>query len=734
MKKKISYSFFKIFSFFTIVFILVAMSYIKNLGDIYTKETTNSIESELDLKISTIENSFEIIKKDSLYISYIYKLNKNKYILKDEISSLVALKESYLEVSFFKKDGSKIIDIDDNNLSKNINKNISYNDLKKLNKGDIYLSSVKLLHDKIPYIEIVTPTYDKYDVHAGFLVIYYSLDEIFNTFSKSKFNLKTLILNENNYILNTENRYTTFKKVYADVYKSIDNNFQGTLKNDEHYINVKNINISSWINDNYQINPLKLKLITIIDNSIIDKKIDNYLSTIAWLVFLYFLIALIISLIFAEYKRIEKENKSRLKISNNVFENSHDGIIITNKDNKIIQVNKSFTKITGYSEKEILNKTPRLLKSSGFHTKQFYKNMWDNIKENNYWEGEITNVRKNGTAYTEELTISKIFTDEDDFYYIASFVDITETKKNKKIIEDKLEENKTYLEIINDYLITVKVNINGKIIDVSDEFCRISGYPKDEVVGQNHNIFRHPDNTREFYLNIWDNVYSGKTWEGEIKNMKKNKEIYYVHAKISPMYNTNTNTITGYASVAVDITDKKRIEEMSITDELTQTYNRRYFNMTIDKEISRAKRDNKTIGFAILDIDFFKQYNDTYGHIKGDKALKETANCLRYTINRASDYVFRLGGEEFGILVTDINEKNFSLLLEKVRMNIEDLHITHKNSTLLKKELTISIGALIFNANNLTSEQAYKNADKLLYEAKENGRNRVVIQTHNSKV
>ena len=749
MNKNVSYTFLKAFLFFVFVFLLVSTSYIKNLNDIYTKETTLAIESEIDLKINNIKNNLETIKKDILYISYIYKLNKNQYILKDEISSLITLKESYLQVYFLKNDGTKFLEVLKNNSAEELKDKNYFTDLKKLNKGDIYLSEIELKKEngniktpKTPFFKIITPLYNETDIQEGFLVIDYNSNNIFETFSNSKFNLKTLILNKQNYILNSKNdeenfgfmfgKDSTFENLYKDINNEIGINFIGTLKNDNYYVNVNKINITSLINKNSEIYPLVLKLITIIDDDIIDKKIDIYLNTIAWIVFLYFLIALIISLIFANYSTAEKENKLRLKISNNVFENSHDGIIITNSENKVIQVNKSFTKITGYSENEILNKTPKILKSTGFHTKLFYRKMWESINEKNYWEGEITNIKKDGTPYTEELTISKIFTEENEFYYIASFVDITETKRNNKIIEDKLQENKTYLEIINDYLITIKVDINGKVLDVSDAFCVFTGYSKDELLGKNHNIFRDPNTSTEFYLNIWDNIYSGKNWEGEIKNLKKNGEILYVHAKISPMY--NNGTITGYASVAVDITDKKRIEEMSITDELTQTYNRRYFNIAIEKEIARAKRDGKKLGFAIIDIDFFKQYNDTYGHIKGDKALIETANCMKVTINRASDYVFRLGGEEFGILVTDINEKNFTLLLEKLRANVEDLHIEHKNSKISSKELTISIGGIVFETNNVSIERIYKQADKFLYQAKENGRNKVIVQTDDSNI
>ncbi|MGB5918031.1 sensor domain-containing diguanylate cyclase [Arcobacter sp.] len=744
MNKNISYVFLKSLIFFIFIFVLVSFTYIKNLENIYTNEINNSIESELNLKISTAKNNFETLKKDLLYISEVYELNKDYSTIKKELSTLLALKKSYMEICFLRNDGTKLLEIKKKTTNEfATSKYLSI--IKQLKKGDIYLSQIVLKKEnknitnpRIPFLNVITPLFDK-DKPDGFLVINYPLTELFDIFSNSNFNLETLVINKNNYILNSKdeelnfgfifNKNNTFDNIYKNMSIAISkslNGSLGTLKTDDFHVNINEVNLTSWVNKNALIEPLKLKLVTIIDSNLIDKRVNTYLKTIVWLSFLYFLIAMIISIIFANYNTREKETRLRLKISDKMFENSHDGILITDRDNKVQRVNKSFTKITGYTEKEILNKTPKVLKSTGYHTRLFYKNIWDNLNEHLHWEGEITNIRKNGSPYTEELSISKIYTEENDFFYIASFVDITESKKNKKMIEDKLEENKTYLEIINDYLITLKVDINGKILDVSDAFCLICGYSKEELIGHNHDILRHPETPNEFYFSMWDTIYSGKKWEGEIKNIKKNGETYYVHTKISPMYN-NLNTITGYALVAIDITDKKRIEKMSVTDELTQTYNRRYFNLTIEKEILRAKRDNKTIAFAILDVDFFKQYNDTYGHDKGDYALQSVALCLRETIFRANDFAFRLGGEEFGILTTDITATNFRKILERIRINIEDLNIEHSTSE-ASRNITVSIGGIVIDAKNSTSVKVYKLADKLLYKVKNAGRNQVLVQ------
>jgi diguanylate cyclase (GGDEF)-like protein len=172
---------------------------------------------------------------------------------------------------------------------------------------------------------------------------------------------------------------------------------------------------------------------------------------------------------------------------------------------------------------------------------------------------------------------------------------------------------------------------------------------------------------------------------------------------------------------------EKRLKELSITDELTTLYNRRYFNIIFTKIINSAKRDNHNICFVLMDIDHFKLYNDTYGHINGDNALKKVSKCMINSLSRADDYCFRLGGEEFGMLFKGLSKKQALKLVEKVKQNIEDLKIEH-NGNKASNYLTASFGLVVKDAkNNLNENEIYREADELLYKAKESGRNRVCI-------
>ncbi|MBU0631158.1 diguanylate cyclase [bacterium] len=171
----------------------------------------------------------------------------------------------------------------------------------------------------------------------------------------------------------------------------------------------------------------------------------------------------------------------------------------------------------------------------------------------------------------------------------------------------------------------------------------------------------------------------------------------------------------------------KKLENASYTDSLTNLHNRRYFNMVFDREVKRAKRARSQITFMMLDVDFFKQYNDTYGHIEGDLALKAVAKVLKSVLKRPSDFVFRLGGEEFGVLATDIDEEDSAALAQKICTEMENSKIPH-SANKVSKYLTLSIGVVSCIADEtLNEEDIIKQADKKLYEAKKNGRNRYIM-------
>ena len=306
-----------------------------------------------------------------------------------------------------------------------------------------------------------------------------------------------------------------------------------------------------------------------------------------------------------------------------------------------------------------------------------------------------------------------------EFVSLANNLNITLESKNET--EKKLQD---YIQIINENVIISITNKDGLIISASEAFCKISGYTKDELLGKTHSLVRHPETPNKFYEKMWQTLLLGNIWKGEIKNKNKQGVDYWVYAIIKPLL--KDTKIIGFTAIRTNITDKKHIEYLSITDELTQLYNRRYFNLKINEEINRAKREKNYFSFLIMDIDYFKQYNDTYGHQAGDLALKKVSLMLKKKTSRASDFAFRLGGEEFGIITILDKEKSIEFA-NSIKNEIENLQIEHKASK-VSKYLTISIGIVSKKGDAITnSDILFKEADDCLYEAKKLGRNSIFI-------
>ena len=160
--------------------------------------------------------------------------------------------------------------------------------------------------------------------------------------------------------------------------------------------------------------------------------------------------------------------------------------------------------------------------------------------------------------------------------------------------------------------------------------------------------------------------------------------------------------------------------QMTVTDSLTKLYNRRHFESNLKREYMRAQRYNSSLSLAIIDIDFFKKFNDTYGHSCGDYVLKELSYLLLNSF-RQTDMVFRYGGEEFAIILTETPKQTASIPLERFRKFIENYNFKFHDKDL---KVTVSIG---FSSNTKfeTPWEMFDDADRALYEAKKNGRNRV---------
>ena len=166
-----------------------------------------------------------------------------------------------------------------------------------------------------------------------------------------------------------------------------------------------------------------------------------------------------------------------------------------------------------------------------------------------------------------------------------------------------------------------------------------------------------------------------------------------------------------------------RTKYLSITDELTGLSNRRCFDKTLEKEFLRALRYNNKLTLVMFDIDHFKTVNDTYGHPCGDYILKEVANAALQTF-RKTDTVFRFGGEEFVVILTETDIKQSEIPLERFRKTIETLDLTYQNQQI---NITVSIGACQLDQSIGNKEEFLQKADNALYDAKNSGRNKVVF-------
>lgn len=173
---------------------------------------------------------------------------------------------------------------------------------------------------------------------------------------------------------------------------------------------------------------------------------------------------------------------------------------------------------------------------------------------------------------------------------------------------------------------------------------------------------------------------------------------------------------------------RKLLESIALIDGLTEIPNRRSYTQRFAHEWLRAMRKRAPLSLGILDVDHFKQYNDTYGHGRGDETLKTVAAMLTRKLKRPADFAARYGGEEFVILMPETDAKGAITLAEMICKVIEELGIEHAGSS-LSRWLTVSIGgATVVPTMEQTERQLFENADKMLYEAKKKGRNQVAWQ------
>ncbi|TKI70996.1 diguanylate cyclase [Sulfurimonas crateris] len=271
----------------------------------------------------------------------------------------------------------------------------------------------------------------------------------------------------------------------------------------------------------------------------------------------------------------------------------------------------------------------------------------------------------------------------------------------------------------NTILIT---DLDGNIEYANRAFTKITGYTKDEAIGRNPRFLQSGKTGAQAYNDMWHTLKLGKTWHGEFINKNKNGVEYIEGVKAAPIFRAD-GTISHFMAIKEDITDKKRSEErinfLANFDSLTGLPNRFQLEERLGFAIKMAKRNSEKLSVMFLDLDNFKEVNDTLGHDAGDALLIGLSKRFS-SVLREVDTVSRLGGDEFIFLLPNTDDSGASYTAEKLLKIIETPCDYDGNDMLV----TGSIGIAIYPDDGLDQQTLFKNADTAMYLAKESGRNR----------
>lgn len=311
--------------------------------------------------------------------------------------------------------------------------------------------------------------------------------------------------------------------------------------------------------------------------------------------------------------------------------------------------------------------------------------------------------------------------------FISPILELSRKIRCTQQFDEKVFFLKEKNKIIDENIFMTVTDLNGVILEISSAYLDFTGFKLDEVIGKTHRLFRSESADEELIKNLWETIQENKQWTGKLKNNKYSGEEYWLKQTISPLFDINNEKI-GYTAISRNITNTTKLKELSITDALTDIHNRRYFDYSLKREFKSSAWRKENFAILIIDVDYFKDYNDFYGHAQGDKVLKTLASQMKEYINYTVNDVFRIGGEEFAVFILDCNDEDVKKVSSEIVKNVESLKIEHEKSK-VSDYITISIGAVNIDGFNhtLSNEDIYNLADNNLYKAKQNGRNRVVF-------
>lgn len=297
---------------------------------------------------------------------------------------------------------------------------------------------------------------------------------------------------------------------------------------------------------------------------------------------------------------------------------------------------------------------------------------------------------------------------------------------------------------VREHAVIAVTDVRGRIVDVNQKFCELSGYAREELLGQTHRLVNSGLHSPEFFRDLWRTIAQGDVWHGVIANRSKNGQVYHVDSTIVPLRGPDGRP-ERYIAVRTDVTELRRLaerlgtamqnleranvelEQLAWIDSLTLLANRRRIDAAIAAELKRAQRSAAPLSLLMIDVDRFKQFNDLYGHSAGDECLRRVGAALKQAERRSGDLAGRWGGEEFVLLLPHTDGRGAEVVAQSVRQAIEGLDIAHQGHEAGHVTVSIGVASLDWTTGSHAAAALVDCADRALYRAKHGGRNRVCL-------